>query len=122
MFFLIFFQKVFRICKFNFISSKFEFPNRLVWGCQSGLKLSSFAIRASNCDCSNLCSFPDMTFFVIFSKNFQKTFSSNFELSNPVVGSRQSTPRDCERSCLQLGLLKSFGCFRDMAFFFWFFF
>ena len=71
-FFVIFFQKVFRKLKFNLISSKFEFPNRLVWGCQSGLKVSGVANLASNCDCSSLCSFPEMTFFVIFSKNFQK--------------------------------------------------
>ena len=49
--------------------------------------------------------FRDMTFFVIFSKNFQKTYINFFfaksEIPNPVVGSCQSNLNDCE-SCLQV--------------------
>ena len=66
------FSKIFKKLKFKFISSKFEFPNRLVCGCQSGLKVSGVANLASNCDCSSLCSFADVTFVIIFLK-FQKT-------------------------------------------------
>ena len=80
---VIFFQKV-RKLKFNFISSKFEFPHCLVWGCQSGLKVSGVANLAFNCDYSRLCSFPDMTlccFFKKISENFN-FFSSIFEVPN----------------------------------------
>ena len=36
--------------------------------------LSRIANLASKCDGSNPCSYRDMTFFVIFSKNFQNDF------------------------------------------------
>ena len=84
--------------------------------------LAGTANRASNCNCSNLCSFWDMTYFMIFRQKFPKTwlnfrfqtlksltlylcfikkfsgkltkmFASNFENPNPVVGGYQTTLR-----------------------------
>ena len=58
---------------------------------------------ASKSHFSNPCSFRDMT-FRIFSKFFRE-FSFNFfhksEIPNPIVGSCQSTLKDCE-SCFQI--------------------
>ena len=55
--------------------------------------LSRIASLASKYDCSNSCSFRDMTFFVIFSKIFRKfkLFFFKSEFFNHVVGYRQST-------------------------------
>ena len=50
--------------------SKFEIPNHVMGALR---ELSGVASLASSYDCSNLCSFRDMTFFEIFSKGFQKT-------------------------------------------------
>ena len=99
------FSKVFKKPKLNFISSKFEFPNRFVWSSQNGLKVSGVANLASNCDCSSLYSFPDVTFFVFFfkkiSENLNLFFLQILEFIAPVVGSRQSTPiaKDLSSNC-----------------------
>ena len=65
---------------------------------------------ANKYDCSNPCSFRDMTFFVIF---FQKVFwkliwffFAKSEIPNPEVGSCQKNLKDCE-SCLQIWLFNS---------------
>ena len=70
-------------------------------------------------DGSNLCSFRDMRFSVIFSKKIENLdeifFSSNFEISNPVVGAIRVISRvanlasnyECSDSC----------SFRDTTFF-----
>ena len=51
--------------------------------------LPGVASITSKFDGTNICNFRDMTIFVIFSKI---SFSSNFEIPNPVVGGCQSTP------------------------------
>ena len=57
---------------------------------------------ASNCECSNLVSFPDMTFFYDFFKNFQRKLVfknfQNFQDVNPVV-------ENCEGTVIGLQIL-----------------
>ena len=91
----------------NCFSQKLKFPT-LYLG--SSRVLSRIPTLASKYDYSILCSFRDMTFYVIFSKVFflkhKLIFFSKSEVPNPIVGYCQSTIKDCE-SCPQLGLLKS---------------
>ena len=64
--------------------------------------LSSVANFASKYDCSNPCSFRDMTFFYDFLPNFQKNLDveifQNFEDLNPVI-------RICEGTIRELRIL-----------------
>ena len=69
MIFFVFFQKSFQ--KTNLILfSKFEIPSPVVVAVRG---TPGVANLASKYDCSNPCSVRDMTFFVIFSKNFRKS-------------------------------------------------
>ena len=76
----------FEICRFlwfffktfsenpNLISFlKLNFLTLHLWDCQSTLKVSGVANLASKCDCSSLCSFPDITTVFFFFLKFQKT-------------------------------------------------
>ena len=103
------FQKVFRKLEFNFFSSNFAVASSLV-GAIRGFSGSQWvANRATKYDCSNLVSFPDMMFFLIFSQIFSDNtnyfFSSKLEIPNLVGVCCQSTLSGCE-SCLQIWLLK----------------
>ena len=94
----------------------FIFPTVLVWGCQWTLKVSDVANLASNCDCSSLCSFPDMTFFCYFSKNFQKIyffFLQILKFLNPV-----GIARDFASNCGCSNLLVFFEIWRFFSGFF----
>ena len=70
---------------------------RVLWG---------VANLASNSHLSNHCSFRDMTFFMIFSKNLDFEKFQKVEDFNPVVGYCEGSLWGCE-SCLWLWLLQS---------------
>ena len=76
------FFKTFSENLINFFSSKIAIANSVVGGYRvlSGLRI--FPIYG----CSNHCSFPDMTFFVIFLKFFRKPFFFKICYSLPEVG------------------------------------
>ena len=62
------FQKVFRKLEFNFFSSNFAVANSLVGAIRVFSGSQWVANWATKYDCSNLVSFPDMMFFLIFSQ------------------------------------------------------
>ena len=67
-FFVVFLQKIFRNLNLIFFSVEF-----LTLSLRAFRITSAFANFAPKYDCSNLCSYLDRTFFVVFQKNFQKT-------------------------------------------------
>ena len=67
--FCYFFKKLKSFQKTIFFSKKFEVPYSLVGAVRV---FSGFVILASKYECSNLVSFPNMTFFVIFFKKFSE--------------------------------------------------
>ena len=69
--------------------------------------LSKVANLACKYDCSNRCSFRDMTFFVKFPENLKfYYYYLKFQIRSLVVGCCQSTLRNY-KSCLQIWLFKS---------------
>ena len=67
-FFVVFFKKFFENL-YDFFSQNLKFPTLKLGPVR---KISKIANLASKYDCSNPCSFRDVTFFVIFSKIFSK--------------------------------------------------
>ena len=68
--FCYFFQKVFRKLILIFFSQNLKFATLKLGPIRV---ISKIANLASKYDCSYPCSFRDMTFFVTFFKNFEKT-------------------------------------------------
>ena len=71
--------------KNHFFSKKVQILNPVV-GRGAIRVLSGVANLASHYDCSDPCSFRDITFVVIFFKKLELFFCSKFEFLYPVVG------------------------------------